>query len=132
MTSWLALVTRDLRLAWRQRGDLFIAVSFFLLVAALFPFALGPEPNLLLRIGPGVVWVAALLASLLGLARLFAADHADGTLEQMVLAHVPGTEETIHYHGELVATWAAATSAVRRTDPGGRWPRPYDSPATVL
>ena len=89
MTSWLALIARDLRLAWRQRGDLFIAVSFFLLVAALFPFALGPEPNLLLRIGPGVVWVAALLALLLTLERLFALEQEDGSLDLLLLSPLP-------------------------------------------
>lgn len=86
MTPWLALVARDLRLAWRQRSDLFMALSFFLLVAALFPFALGPEPNLLLRIGPGVVWVAALLALLLTLERLFALEQEDGSLDLLLLS----------------------------------------------
>ncbi|MDF2095581.1 heme exporter protein CcmB [Aquibaculum arenosum] len=89
MSPWFALVARDLQLAWRQRGDLFLAVSFFLLVAALFPFALGPEPNLLLRIGPGVVWVAALLALLLSLERLFALEQEDGSLDLLLLSPLP-------------------------------------------
>jgi len=86
MKSWLVLIARDLRLAWRQRGDPFLALFFFLLVSALFPFALGPEPNLLLRIGPGIVWVAALLALLLTLERLFALEQEDGSLDLLLLS----------------------------------------------
>jgi len=89
MKAWLALVGRDLRLAWRQRGDLLLAVAFFLLVAALFPFAVGPGPELLLRLGPGIVWVAALLALLLSLERLFALEQEDGSLDLLLLAPLP-------------------------------------------
>jgi heme exporter protein B len=64
-------------------------VFFFMLVAALFPLAIGPEPDLLQAIGPGVLWVAALLASMLSLGRLFEADHLDGSLEQMALSAAP-------------------------------------------
>jgi heme exporter protein B len=77
---------RDLLLAARRRTEVLTALFFFVVVTSLFPLAIGPEPALLARIGPGVLWVAALLATLLGLPRLFAADHADGTLEQMALA----------------------------------------------
>ena len=70
-----AVVGRDLRLALRQRGDALTVVLFFVLTAALFPFGLGPEPNLLARIAPGIVWVTALLAVLLSLERLFLADY---------------------------------------------------------
>jgi heme exporter protein B len=80
---------RDLRLALRSRSELALIVVFFLLVTSLFPLAVSPDPELLRAMAAGIVWVAALLASLLGLARLFAADHADGTLEQMVLAPAP-------------------------------------------
>jgi heme exporter protein B len=80
---------RDLRLALRQRGDAALAVLFFVLTAMLFPFGVGPEPNLLARIAPGVVWVTALLAVLLSLERLFLADYEDGSLELLVLAPVP-------------------------------------------
>lgn len=80
---------RDLRLALRSRSELALIVVFFLLVTSLFPLAVSPDPELLRTIAAGIVWVAALLASLLSLARLFAADHADGTLEQMVLAPAP-------------------------------------------
>lgn len=84
-----AVIRRDLTLAWRRRADLFISVLFFVIVASLFPLGIGPEPQLLRAIGPGVVWVAALLASMLALSRLFAGDYADGTLEQMLLSATP-------------------------------------------
>jgi heme exporter protein B len=80
---------RDLKLALRARADLAVILIFFILVASLFPLALDPDPVLLRRIGPGVAWVSALLATLLGLGRLFALDHADGTLEQLLLAPAP-------------------------------------------
>jgi heme exporter protein B len=87
--SWGALravFQRDLRIALRRRADTGSALVFFVIVAALFPLGVGPEFGLLRRMGPGVVWVAALLASMLALGRLFADDHADGTLEQMLLS----------------------------------------------
>jgi heme exporter protein B len=86
-----ALVMRDLLLALRRKGDLFTVLLFFVVVLSLFPLGVGADNELLRRIGPGVIWVAALLASMLGLARLFAADHADGTLEQLLLSPQPLT-----------------------------------------
>src|SRR5205085_224139 len=83
------LVARDLLLAWRRRADAAVALLFFIIVASLFPLGVGAEPNQLRAIAPGVIWVAALLSSLLSLARLFAADHADGTLEQLMLGAAP-------------------------------------------
>ena len=83
------VVRRDLLLAMRRRGDVAVALLFFVIVASLFPLGVGAEPNLLRAVAPGVIWVAALLASMLSLARLFAADHADGTLEQMLLGAAP-------------------------------------------
>jgi heme exporter protein B len=80
---------RDLLLALRGKGDVATALLFFVIVTSLFPLGIGAEPNQLRAIAPGVIWVAALLSSLLSLARLFAADHADGTLEQMVLGAAP-------------------------------------------
>src|SRR3954470_2951142 len=80
---------RDLLLALRQKSDVAVALLFFVIVASLFPLGVGAEPNLLRGIAPGVIWVAALLSSLLSLGRLFAADHADGTLEQMLLGAAP-------------------------------------------
>ena len=73
----------------RHRADAVTGLVFFVVVASLFPLGVGSEPRLLREIGPGVVWVAALLASLLSLPRLFVADHADGTLEQLLLRPHP-------------------------------------------
>jgi heme exporter protein B len=83
------LIARDLLLAWRRRADVGVALLFFVIVASLFPLGVGAEPNQLRAIAPGVIWVAALLSSLLSLGRLFAADHADGTLEQLMLGAAP-------------------------------------------
>jgi heme exporter protein B len=83
------VVYRDLLLALRRRGDVATALLFFVIVASLFPLAIGAEPNLLREIAPGVIWVAALLSSLLSLRRLFESDHADGTLEQILLGAAP-------------------------------------------
>jgi len=83
------LFVRDLRLALRRRTDTLSALVFFILVASLFPLGVGPELALLRSMAPGVVWVAALLASMLSLGRMFADDHQDGTLEQMLLAACP-------------------------------------------
>ena len=83
------ILFRDLLLAMRRRADVFTALLFFVIVVSLFPLGLGPEPNLLRTIAPGVIWVAALLASMLSLTRMFSADHADGTLEQMLLSSSP-------------------------------------------
>ncbi len=84
-----ALFKRDLRLAQRRKSDTLGAAFFFIIVVSLFPLGVGPEPALLARMGPGVVWVAALLASMLSMPRLFADDAADGTLEQLLLAATP-------------------------------------------
>jgi len=81
-----SVLRRDLTLAARRRGDWLMALVFFVMVTSLFPLSVGPEPGLLQRIGPGVLWVAATLASLLSLSRLFEDDHRDGSLEQMVLS----------------------------------------------
>jgi len=91
-SAWQAmagLLRRDLRLAFRRKSEWLGAVFFFVLVAALFPLAIGPETATLRLIGPGVLWVAALLASMLSLGRLFEADHLDGSLEQMALSAAP-------------------------------------------
>ena len=86
-----AVAGRDLLAALRRRADLLTVIVFFALVASLFPLGVGPEVALLRVMGPGVVWVAALLASMLALTRLFAGDYADGTLEQLALAPQPLT-----------------------------------------
>lgn len=89
MRPWLILVGRDLRLALRQQADAAMIVLFFVLTAGIFPFGVGPEPNLLARIGPGVIWVTALLAMLLSLERVFLVDYEDGSLELLVLGPLP-------------------------------------------
>ncbi|MGH8403030.1 MAG: heme exporter protein CcmB [Gammaproteobacteria bacterium] len=85
----VALIQRDLRLAYRRRGELATPVVFFVIVTVLFPLALGPEPALLRRLAPGVIWVAALLASLIGQDSLFKSDYEDGSLEQTLLSPAP-------------------------------------------
>jgi heme exporter protein B len=84
-----ALVARDLRLAWRQGSASSLVVAFFVLTVTLFPLGVGPEPGILARIASGVIWVAALLASMLSLDRLFQADFEDGSLEQLTLSGLP-------------------------------------------
>lgn len=84
------IVQRDLRLAARRRIEALLPVVFFVVAASLFPLGVGPEPQTLRQIGPGIVWVCALLATMLSLNTLFAADHADGSLEQMLLSGHPG------------------------------------------
>ena len=89
MTALAALLVRDMRLAVRVGGGAFIGVLFFLLVVAIIPFAIGPDLALLARIGPAILWLGALLASLLGLDRLIASDHEDGSLDLIMTARVP-------------------------------------------
>jgi len=89
VTAFWALVARDLRLALRQGSDAALVVAFFVLAVVLFPFGVGPEPQLLARIAAGVVWVTALLAALLSLDRLFQQDYEDGSLEVIALAPLP-------------------------------------------
>lgn len=89
LSLFVAVLRRDLVLALRRRSDVLTTFFFFIIVVSLFPLGVGPEPNTLRAIAPGVVWVAALLASMLALSRLFAGDFADGTLEQLALAPQP-------------------------------------------
>jgi heme exporter protein B len=84
-----AVIRRDLLLAWRRRADIATVVLFFVIVISLFPLGVGPEPNLLRTIAPGIIWVAALLACMLSLQNMFASDHSDGALDQMLLAAAP-------------------------------------------
>lgn len=85
---FLHIVKRDLRVALRQRSELLNPIIFLLIVVSLFPLGVGPGPDILARIAPGVIWVSALLSSMLGLERLFRDDFRDGTLEQMMLLPV--------------------------------------------
>jgi heme exporter protein B len=89
MTALSALLLRDMRLAVRVGGGALIGVLFFLIVVTLMPFAIGPDLALLARIGPAILWLGALLASLLALDRLIAADHEDGSLDLILMARAP-------------------------------------------
>lgn len=89
MIAFLALIGRDLRLSFRQGGDSAMVIAFFLLATMLFPLGIGPEPALLERVAPGLAWVAALLAAMLSLERMFLADYEDGSLELIALAPLP-------------------------------------------
>jgi heme exporter protein B len=89
MKAMLTIIHRDLVLAMRRKTEVLTALFFFVIVTSLFPLGIGPEPSLLRKIAPGVLWVGALLATMLGLQRMFAADQADGTLEQMALSPTP-------------------------------------------
>ena len=86
---FVAVLLRDLKLASRRRIDALLPLAFFLVALSLFPLGVGPEPQTLRTIAPGIVWVCALLASMLSVSQLFASDLADGSLEQMLLAPQP-------------------------------------------
>ncbi len=86
MSGFMAVLRRELALVHRQGVDSAMVIAFFVIAVVLFPFGVGPEPNVLARIGPGVIWVAALLAAMLSMERLFQSDYDDGSLELLVLA----------------------------------------------
>ena len=98
MSAALVLLGREMRLVMRRPADSAVAVAFFVIAAALFPFGIGAEPAILARIAAGIIWVTALLATLLSLERLFLADYEDGTLDQLALS-------------PLALAWAAMTKA---------------------
>jgi heme exporter protein B len=100
MFRWI--VVRDLTLAWRRRADVLSTLFFFVIVVSLFPLGIGPETQLLRSIAPGVVWVAALLASMLSLSRVFENDYHDGTLEQMLMTPQPLFLVVL---GKVLAQW---------------------------
>lgn len=86
VNAFLALLRRDLLLAWRRRAEALNPLMFFVLVVTLFPLALGAQPNLLQAMAPGIIWVSALLAALLSLDSLFRSDFDDGSIEQLLLS----------------------------------------------
>jgi len=96
---------RDLMLSFRHPGETMLVVAFFILVASLFPLGVGADPQLLQRIGPGVIWVCALLAAFLSLPALFASDYTDGSLEQMILSPHPMVGWT---SGKIAAHWVVS------------------------
>ncbi|ALP42287.1 heme exporter protein B [Aeromonas schubertii] len=98
----LHVIRRELLMAMRQRSEILNPLWFFLIVITLFPLGIGPEPALLARIAPGIIWVAALLSAMLSLERLFRDDFADGALEQMMLMPAPLGVLAL---GKVVAHW---------------------------
>ena len=102
LNGFACVLRRDLLLAVRRRADAVGTLVFFAIVCSLFPFAVGADANLLRQLGPGILWVAALLASTLSLGRLFALDLADGTLEQMLLSASP---LVLIVAGKVLAHW---------------------------
>lgn len=115
LNAFLAVLSRDLLLAWRARADVLVTLGFFVIVACLFPFGIGAEPNQLRAIAPGVLWVAALLASLLSVQRLFAQDYADGTLEQLLLSPEPAVVWVL---AKILAYWLATSLPLVLLAPG--------------
>ncbi len=98
----IALLSRDIALAFRAGGGFGLSLAFFLIVTVLVPFGVGPEGGMLARIAPGVLWVGALLACLLSLDRIFALDHEDGTLDLLATAPIPletvtATKALVHW-----------------------------------
>jgi heme exporter protein B len=102
LTALICVIRRDLLLAFRRRSDIVTTLFFFVIVVSLFPLGVGAETALLRTIAPGILWVSALLASMLALGRLFALDYADGTLEQMLLSAEPISVIVI---GKVIAHW---------------------------
>ena len=125
---FIRLVARELRLSLRHGADTLGSVLFFLVAGALFPLAIGPAPEVLARLAPGVVWVCALLAALLPLDRLLGADHEDGSLDQLLLSGLPAPLIGL---AKAVAHWlttgvplllaAGPLAIMLRMDPSGVW-----------
>ncbi len=98
----LAIARRDLLLARRRRMEILLPLGFFVVAAGLFPLGIGPEPQMLRQIAPGVVWVCALLAAMLSVTQIFASDHQDGSLEQMLRSPQPLVMLIL---GKVLAHW---------------------------
>ena len=114
MSGYAWALRRDLSLGLRHPGETLLVIAFFILVASLFPFGVGAEPQLLQRIGPGVIWVCALLATFLSLPAIFAGDYADGSLEQMTLSpHATAS----WIAGKVTAHWMLAGLPVTLLSP---------------
>ncbi len=102
MSALLAVIHRDLLLVFRRKSEVLTALFFFVIVTSLFPLGIGADTALLRKIAPGVIWVAALLSTMLGLQRMFTTDYADGTLEQMALSPTP---LAVLVGGKIAAHW---------------------------
>ena len=126
-----AVVARDLLIAARRRSDVLTTFFFFVIVVSLFPLGVGPQPDTLREIAPGVVWVAALLAAMLSLARMFGADYADGTLEQLALTPQPLTLLVL---SKVLAHWLTTGLPLVLIAPvlGLQFDLPGDALATLL
>ena len=126
-----AVVARDLVIAARRRSDVLTTFFFFVIVVSLFPLGVGPQPDTLREIAPGVLWVAALLAAMLSLARMFGADYADGTLEQLVLTPQPLTLLVL---SKVLAHWLTTGLPLVLIAPvlGLQFDLPGDALATLL
>jgi heme exporter protein B len=105
MSALWAIAKRDLLLARRRRVEALLPLGFFVVAAGLFPIGVGPEPQMLRTIAPGVVWVCALLAAMLSVTQMFASDYQDGTLEQLLLAPQSLTSLVI---GKVFAQWLSS------------------------
>ena len=102
MNALLAIIHRDLLLVMRRKSEVLTALFFFIVVTSLFPLGIGADATLLRKIAPGIIWVAALLSTLLGLQRMFASDYADGSLEQLALAP---QSMVFLVTGKIIAHW---------------------------
>jgi heme exporter protein B len=102
MSALITMIRRDLLLVMRRKSEVLTALFFFIIVTSLFPLGIGADAALLRKIAPGVIWVAALLSTLLGLQRMFAADYLDGTLEQLLLSP---RSFTVLVLGKITAHW---------------------------
>jgi heme exporter protein B len=102
MNAFLAVIHRDLLLVLRRKSEALTAIFFFVIVSSLFPLGIGVDTVIFRKIAPGVIWVAALLSTMLGMHRMFASDYADGTLEQMALSPTP---LPILVGGKIAAHW---------------------------
>jgi len=131
MAACRAVAGRDLLIALRHRSDVLTTFFFFVIVVSLFPLGVGPEPDTLREIAPGVVWGAALLAAMLSLARMFGTDYADGTLEQLVLTPQP---LVVLVMAKVAAHWLTTGLPLVLIAPvlGLQFDLPADSLATLL
>ena len=106
-----ALVVRDLRLALRRRSEAMLPIGFFVIAVALFPLGIGPEPQTLRAIAPGLMWVCALLATMLSVSQLYSSDHADGTLDQLMICGHGSLESAVVIAAARSAAHWALTGA---------------------
>lgn len=102
---FFSVAARDLLLAGRRRIEALLPLGFFIVAAGLFPIGVGPEPQMLRQMAPGVVWVCALLAAMLSVTQMFASDHQDGSLEQMLLSSQPLITVVM---GKVLAHWLSS------------------------